>query len=422
MKRFLEKDFWLIFLLGITSGLPVALIMGTLANRMTILGVDKTSIGLFALTGLPYSFKFLWAYIIDYKSVPLIGKYTGRDKSWIVLTTTILVFLIIALGVINPQTHLLALAIICLAISFTSATLDIAIDSYRIKLFSNNKFDNQNLKQTNERMTLASGFYIYGYRIGALVSGGGALYLGTFLDWNIVCIICSMFMLVSFIVVFFGKKVSDLEHKQQQSLAKTFELMVLAPIKSIMLTPNIFFLILFVMTFKLPDAFLGNMANSFYVNIGFSNLEIASVIKTYGLVMTLLGTFLGGVLVNKANYYFSLFISIVLQSLSNLFYLLLIKYGANVEVLTLVITIENIMGALSGVIMIGFISNLCKIQYSAMHYAILSSIATLGRTSIASSAGKYVDLYGYSSLFICSALMGIIPLLLIRKIKTSFNK
>lgn len=413
IQKYAKVELLTIFLLGIISAIPLVITGSTLSNRLTSLDIDRGSIGLFALCAMPYSLKFLWSSIFDLHSAPIFGKFLSRDKSWILLSSIILFFVILLLGLVDPVKDLWAVAYISLLVGFCGASLDIAIDSYRIKLFSGER---------EHMMAFSSGFYVYGYRVGIIIAGAGAIYLLSFLSWWEVCSICAAFMFISIIAVIIGPEVIYIKHKSSKNWQEIFHSHVVEPLISLASRKNFMFIILFIISFKLPDAFLGNMANSFYVDAGFSNVEIAQIIKVYGLFMTLIGIFLGGWLFSKVGYGTSLLVSIICQSISNLFYLLVVHYGNNTDILTIVITVENIFGSISQVVIIGYLSSLCKLEFSATHYAILSSIITFGRNLLSAGGGFVVKYYGYSSFFIFSALLGIIPLLFFFTVINSLPK
>jgi len=402
---YFRKDVFDIFFLGLSSGIPYALIGGTLANWLTRSEVDRASIGMLSSLMMFHSLKFLWSFILDTFSIPVISKKWGFRRSWILVSTLLLFFSIMCLGSFDPRTNLWGMAICGMAVGFFSANLDIAVDAYRIEIIA------------KENQAAAAATYIWGYRIAMLLSGGGALYLSEFYSWQEVYIIMSFFVLTSLIPIFIlGESKVD-HHKVEivvnDSFAKKFDKLILIPLRELVSKNSAIAVFLFIIFYKLTDSFLGTMASSFYVEMGYTNKEIAVIIKAYGLLFTLAGTAVGGIMLARLGYFYGLMISGVLQAVSNLFYLFLINANHDLTVLTVVVAIENSTAALSAVMMVAFLSSLCSLQYSATHYALLSSLAMVGRSFLSTPSGMVVNSYGWEAFIIFSALIAIPGLLLL---------
>jgi PAT family beta-lactamase induction signal transducer AmpG len=414
-NTYFQKNILGIFFLGYSSGLPIALIGGTLAIWLTRYGIDKTSLGLFSMVMAPYSLKPFWAFVLDTISIPFLSKKFGFRSSWIIVSMILLFVLICALGNTTPK-NINLMAVISLAIGFCSANLDIAVDAYRIETVDKND------------QAAAAATYSWGYRIAMLVSGGGALYLSEYYPWSLVYTSIGSSIFIGLIALYIiGEPKFDqelFEVNKNDSLSQRFRKLIIAPTKELISQKNILLIFCFIICFKISDSFLGVMANPFYVEMGYSNKEIAIITKAYGLLFTLLGTFSGGLLLSKIGYFHGLLIAGILQAISNLAYILLLYSNHDLNILTLVLAIENTTAALSGVMVIAYLSSLCSIQYSATHYAILSSLALLGKSFLSSPAGYVVTKYNWEYFFYISTLLGLpgIILLFILERKRVFGR
>lgn len=413
VKAFLQKqicsnnftqDITIIFFLGIASGLPLALILSTLKVFLVDANIDIKTIGLFSLIALPYSLKFLWAPIIDSISLPILTKKLGKRRSWILLNQFFLIISISALGWFDGN-NILNIAIIAILIAIFSATQDMAIDAYRIE------------KIKVEDQGIAASFYVYGYRIGMLISGAFALVLSEKLPWNLVYYILSGVMIVGILTTIFAKenftKELDLPTKSSENFINWFKNSVVAPIKDLLTRSNWYLIFLFVILFKLCDAFAGSLTLPFLIEIGFSKIEIATIVKTFGLFATLAGAFLGGILVKKIGTMNSLWIAAILQALSNLAFCYQAVIGHSTSSLYGVVFIENFSGGIGDAVFVAYLSSLCNIAFTATQYAILVSFASMGRSLLSSSSGVFVANFGWIKFFLFSSILAIPALIIL---------
>ncbi|MDC3091629.1 AmpG family muropeptide MFS transporter [Rickettsiales bacterium] len=398
--------------MGIASGIPLYLILSTLMIWLTRENIDLSTIGLFSLTQIPWSLKFLWAPIIDYYKIPILQNYLGKRKSWLLLTQFFLIISILLLGTNDPSDKLFYTAFFALLVSFFSATQDIIIDAYRIEILK------QNDQGTGAAMTQA------GYRVGGIIAGAGALYFREIMDWEMVFILIALFILILMILTIFApenKKLST--NKLKVSGLSTYLLIFLKPLKEFFSRNkllNTSLILLFILFFKLGDVVAGVMANPFYVKIGFSNIEIANASKLYGVFATLFGVFVGGWLVKKIGIIRSLFFSGLLQIISNLLFVILSKIGPDYLFLIVTVTGENISGGIGSAAFVAYLSILCNKQYTATQYALLSSIMGIARTFLSSPSGFLVNFLGWSNFFVASALFGIPGMLILVWMQKSF--
>ena len=371
--------------LGFCAGLPLPLIGATMSARLMDSGLSLTSIGLFALAGTPYALKFLWSPLIDTVKIPFLNNLLGKRRGWLLLTQITLFILFFIISNINPLEDLYILALLVCSAAFVSATQDIALDAYRIELHS--------------EKDLAAGIatYVLGYRIALIVAGAGALYLAEFISWNAAFIIMSLCFLIGPLILIFlpnNNSVQDISDRTSSNFSN-----FLLWIKKAVLDPFIEFsqrqswawILIFVAIYKLGDALAGNMTTPFLLDIGFSKIQIANIVKVIGLAATLIGLFLGGLLVSKYNIISVLFIGGFLQMFSNLFFAIQGIMGVNTNFLMLTISIENLAGGIGTAAFLAYLSKLVDPRYIATQFALLTSFMALSRTQLSAPAGWMVE-------------------------------
>ncbi len=403
MKK-ITRNLAVIFFLGISSGLPIALILSTLKALLLEKGFDLKTIGFFSLVSLPYTLKFLFAPIIDSCKLPFLTKILGQRKSWIILSQLVLAVFISLLGAAGIVASVSSVAIFAFLVAFASATQDIVIDGYRIELIE------------KENQGIAASAYVYGYRIGMLISGAGALMLAEILSWDVVYFVMAGLMILFSAFTLFADETRKNWQSQSHDFLSWFKNSVIEPLKDFTRHSRWYIILAFVILFKLGDAFAGNLTLPFLLEIGFSKMEIASIVKTFGLFATLLGIFFGGILVKKIGVMKSLWIAAVAQMLSNLAFSYLSQIGHDANLLYAVIFVENFSGGIGDSVFVAYLSSLCNIAFSATQYALLVSFATLARSIFASSAGVFAQALGWYEFFIFStflALPGLLFLLLL---------
>ena len=370
--------------LGFCAGLPLPLIGATMSARLMDSGLSLTSIGLFALAGTPYALKFLWSPLIDTIKIPFLNNLLGKRRSWLLLTQIILFILFFIISTIDPMKDLYMLAVLVCSAAFISATQDIALDAYRIELHPDKD--------------LAAGIatYVLGYRIALIVAGAGALYLAEFLSWHVAFKILSLCFLIGPIILIFlpNNSVIDNSDRNVASIPNFLQW-----IKKAVLDPFIEFsqrqswvwILIFIAIYKLGDALAGNMTTPFLLDIGFSKIQIANIVKVIGLAATLIGLFLGGLLVAKYNIISVLFVGGFLQMFSNLFFAFQGIVGVNTNFLMLTISIENLAGGIGTAAFLAYLSKLVDSRYIATQFALLTSFMALSRTQLSAPAGWMVE-------------------------------
>lgn len=405
-----------IALLGFASGLPLALTGQTLQAWLTESGASLQSIGLFALVGVPYTLKFLWAPLVDRLPLPGFTRLLGRRRGWLVFAQVLLLAAILALAASNPAGALAATALCAVAVAFASATQDIVIDAWRVEILE------------EEQLAAGAAAIVFGYRVGMLVSSAGALYLATLFAWPLVYAAMAAALLVGVVTVLLvgepaAKPRGDAERRFAEAeawlaarphlsgpsarLLAWFYASAAGPFLQFMSRKGWVGILLFVMLFKLGDSLAGTLATSFYLQIGFTKAEIAEVSKLYGFGATMIGLFLGGWLMQAVGLYRSLWICGFLQMGSNLLFAALALHGHDLWFLALTVGVENLAGGMGTAALVAYLSALCDIAYTATQYALLSSFTAVARTLLSSYAGFLAAPLGWPLFFVATTVAAL---------------
>jgi len=401
-----------VFFLGLASGFPLLLIGSTLAARLTESGVNIKTIGIFALVGLPYTLKFLWAPLVDALRMPFARSHLAHRKAWAILSQIMLSLCLGLMAIFHPEQNTAILGFLALLVAFFSSLQDIVIDALRVEMLPKNA------------QGAAAATSIAGYRVGMLLAGAGAFVLASHLPWALVYAIAAGFMLLCIGATLSVRHLrnDDLQTStQDESRPKTyrdwFRQAIIAPITDFMTRPSAIWILLFIALFKLGDAMAGTLATPFYLDTGFTKEEIAAVSKVFGLVAILVGTFLGGLVVKGMPIFRALLLCGIFQILSNFGFVFLAIIGNSLPALTVVIAFENIAGGMGTAAFVAFMAGLCNIRFTATQYALLSALSSVGRTLIASSAGVIVDALGWPLFFAVTALFGLPGLIILAKLR-----
>lgn len=420
---------------GFSSGLPILLVFGTLSFWLREAGVERSLITYFSWVGLAYGFKWLWAPLVDRLNLPLLSTWLGRRRSWLLLSQIFLAIGLSGLAFSNPHENLEYMALLALVVAFSSATQDIVIDAYRIE-------------SAGERLQAAmAATYMAGYRIAMIVAGAGALAIAAWVSispesydinsWKYAYLIMALLMSVGIVTTFLVKEPAsvemDAETLEQQSKIIEFTeqnahlphflskflgwayIAVACPFIDFVRRYGKQALIILALigTYRISDVILGIIANVFYVDMGFTKEEIAQIIKIYGVVMTIVGAGLGGILVNRFGVRKILFLGALLVSLTNLLFAWLATLGNDTTALTIVISLDNLSGGIATAAFVAYLSSLTNIQYSATQYALFSSMMLLFPKFLGGFSGGFVDSFGYPWFFTAVAIIGLPVLILI---------
>lgn len=487
----LQKDVLYMLLLGFSAGLPLLLIFSSLSLWLGEAGIEKSAVTYFSWAALGYSFKFVWAPLVDSLPIPFLTRMLGLRRSWLLVSQLSIMFAILLMAFTNPalEQQLIYMAIGAVLLGFSSATQDISIDAYRIE------------SVTADMQAIASSSYMAGYRIGMIVSGAGALYLASYFgttvehyqyeSWKYTYQIMSLFMFVGILATLLINEPIKREHafkydtREYLGLLFTFFVSVCAFITCFVLTSGVseilknhltnilvsmslsgfiielFRLALAVVTsvvtaklimktkvvnsalveqsyvspvrqffndygkstallllaliglYRISDIVLGVIANVFYQDMGYSKMEIAGAVKLFGLIMTLFGGFVGGILAMRLGVMKVLFLGALLVVITNLLFITLVYSGHSLPVLYLVVSMDNLVAGISSAAFIAFLSGLINVQFTAMQYAIFSSLMTLVPKALAGYSGSMVDSLGYVPFFIIASCIGLPILLLV---------
>ncbi len=409
-----DKKLLVIMLLGFSSGLPLLLTLSTLSVWLVEIGITKTTIGFFALVGLPYSFKFLWAPFMDNLKIPFFTNYFGRRRSWILLTQVLLILSLIFLGHSDPSIDPKLTALAALLVAFFSASQDIVIDAFRVESLEKKFYG------------AGAAMIVFGYRIGMLSAGAGALYLASFYQWSVVYILMSLQILIGSFAILVSREPEQgslINIEKKKDILIWFEDSVIDPFRDFMKKGNWVIILLFVVLYKFGDALVSVVANPFYIEMGFSKIEIANVSKIFGLAATLTGAFIGGIIVTQSGIFKSLLLCGILQMLSNLFYAIQAYIGDNIGFLIVTIGFMDLASGMGTAAFIAYLSSLCNIRYTATQYALLSALASVGRTFLSSPGGYLVDTVNWIPFFIftsIAAIPGIYLLIILKKKNSQF--
>ena len=491
IKAFKHPRVITMFFLGISAGLPILLIFSSLSLWLREAGVERYAVTYFSWAALGYSFKFIWAPLVDKLPLPLLTKRFGRRRAWLLLSQVMVISAISWMAFINPaEETLTAMAWAAVMLGFSSATQDVVIDAYRIE------------SAESDLQALMSSTYIAGYRIGMLIAGAGALFMASYLGstmelysyvawkWSYLAMASVMLVGVAttltvsepvqqssdgtideghhylgFIALFVLSVAgfiatfsysSDLAQWLKSALEtmlankalasslvellrltvalavasgiakmvilsglvkqKMVEQTYIAPLKDFFQRYGwslAWLLLALIGLYRISDIVLGVISNVFYQDLGFTKPEIASVVKSFGLLMTIVGGFLGGLLAVRFGVMRILFLGALLSALTNLLFMMLAQAGHDMTMLYIVISADNLSAGLASAAFIAFLSSLTNISFTAVQYAIFSSLMTLLPKILGGYSGTMVEAMGYQQFFLLTAAMGVPVLLLI---------
>lgn len=412
---YLKPRVLIVLFLGFSAGLPLALSGSTLLVWMREVGVNLGTIGLFALVGTPYTAKFLWAPLVDALDVPVLSRWLGRRRGWLIFSQLLLMAAIVFLGFCDPAGSALLVAIGALLVATASATQDIVIDAFRV----------ESLDESEQAAGMAS--YVAAYRIGMLVSTAGALFLVSGFEsagldkhaaWTAGYAAMAALVLIGIATSLVAtepekSRVAQAAHAKENALQRVTEAAIGA--FSDFLTRDMAFVALaFVVLFKFTDALAGAMTAPFVIDLGFSRNEYAAIIKGVGLAATLIGGFAGGFVARAYPLSTSLWIGGILQASANVAFSWQAVVGHDIAWLTFAIVMENFTSAIGTVIFVAYLSALCQNPlHTATQYALLTALAAFGRTYLSSGAGFIAAGTGWVWFFIICALAGLPSLVLL---------
>jgi len=407
---------------GFSAGLPFLLVFSTLTAWLRDYDISRTAIGFFAWIGITYSIKVVWSPVVDRIPLPGLTRLFGQRRGWMLLAQAGIMFGLAAMALSDPREHLYPIALLALLVAFSSATQDITIDAFRIE------------SDADEFQAALAGTYVIGYRLAILVAGAGALYIADYAGWKTAYLAMAACASVGMLAALLSPEPSSPERLdiEKDPLVQRFRARtrlsgwrreaaawltgtVIAPLKDFLirygwLAAPILGLI---GLYKISDLSMAAMANPLYLDLGFTLSQIATVTKVFGIVMTLVGGIIGGIMVARFGIMPMLLIGALLVALTNLVFAWLATVGASLPALFVTIGADNFANGFSATVFIAFLSSLVSRRYTATQYALFSSFMTLPGKVIGGPSGLIVDQAGYVVFFVYASALGIPAIALI---------
>lgn len=401
-KAFAQPSAVTLFFFGFASGLPFLLVAGTLAYWLREGGIQLREITMIASAGMAYSFKFLWAPLVDRWRLPLLGRF-GQRRGWLLLAMGLVIVGLLSMAMLTPD-QLVPFVWLTLLVAFSGATLDIAVDAYRVEI----------APPSAQGALVAT--YSLGYRIALIISGAVALLLADQTSWANVYRIMAAFMAIPVVVCLFAAEPEVVRVRVQGWVAGLRE-GVVEPFADFFRRFGIgmaLVILVFILSMKISDqALVGGIIGPFYLDQGYTLTEIAAVTKVYGIWVGIAGAFLGGVAVARWGIRWPLLVAIVLGAASNLLYLSLIGADGSLGRLTVVISGENLAQGFLGTTAVAYMSALVNQRYTATQYALFSSLIMLPGKVLGFFSGWIVEVTeGYAVYFIITAAVAVPAVLL----------
>lgn len=385
---------------GFSSGFPLALVVSTLTLWLKDSGVALVTIGALSLIKTPFSFKWAWAPFVDRVKLPFLS-HLGQRRSWALLSQIMLFLGIMGMSSVNIQSGLTLLIIFAVIVVFSSGTQDIVLDAYRIDVFE------------EDEQAAGAAVFTLGYRLGMIFSGAGALFLSDVMSWNHVYQIMALGAFIGMITVFCIKEPDKKIKTTYKNVSDFLKTAVVEPLADFLKRPYCITILAFIFFYRMSDAYMGQMAYVFYDDLGFSKSQIAAASKIYGMIATIAGGFIGGIVMNKLGMFKGLFFCGILQSITNFIYVLQAQIGKQFAMLCTTIAFDNIAAGMATIAFVAYLSSLCNKKYTATQYALLSSLMTLSRDIFASTSGWLAASVNWEIFFILTVFMGLPGLLLL---------
>jgi PAT family beta-lactamase induction signal transducer AmpG len=412
--------------LGFSAGLPFMLVFSTLSAWLREVGVERATIGMLSWVGIIYSIKFFWAPVVDRLRLPLFHRLLGRRRSWMLLAQAGIAIGLFNMAHLNPVGHLGAMAALALLVAFSSATQDVAIDAWRIEA----------VPQSMQGVMAAA--YQLGYRIAIMVASAGALWIAADFGWTAaytaMAFMVGVGIATTLVIPEPQPRVAQQTLAQEQRVIDWLERKAHWPAAmqqagswfvGAVVCPFVDFftrygkrlavlMLAFIASYRLTDFTMGVMANPFYLDVGYTLKEIAAVAKGYGVVMSILGTILGGVAVARLGTVKSLVVGSLLVIGSNLMFMTLaFQDDPSLVGLAVVISADNLAMGVAGTALIAYLSSLTSASYTATQYALFSSMYALPGKLLMGTSGFVVDAVGYPWFFVYTSSLGIPALVML---------
>ena len=418
---YLEPASWRMLFLGFSAGLPLLLVLGTLSFRLREAGIDRSTIGFLSWVGLVYGFKWMWAPLVDRLSLPLLTKLLGRRRSWLMFAQCLVIVGLVGMGWGDPQRNLEPVVWCALLVAFGSATQDIALDAFRIE------------SADTQRQAALAATYQTGYRLAMIWAGAGVLWVAArasvvpvasadavanvyqHLSWQTAYWVMAASMSVGLLTVLFSAEPVAIKLPPARNAKEWLQSALVEPFADFIrrYQGQAVIILLLIAIYRISDVVMGIMANPFYVDMGYTKDEVAAVSKVFGVIMTLVGAFIGGILSMRLGVMRILMLGAVLSAATNLLFAWLAGIGHDLTALIWVVSADNLASGIASAAFIAYLSGLTNVNYSATQYALFSSMMLLAPKWLAGFSGVYVDAHGYAAFFNSTALLGVPVLLLV---------
>ena len=407
--------------LGFSAGLPLLLVLGTLSFRLREAGIDRSTIGFLSWVGLVYGFKWMWAPLVDRLSLPLLTKLLGRRRSWLMFAQCLVIVGLVGMGWGDPQRNLEPVVWCALLVAFGSATQDIALDAFRIE------------SADTQRQAALAATYQTGYRLAMIWAGAGVLWVAArasvvpvasadavanvyqHLSWQTAYWVMAVSMSIGLLTVLFSAEPVAIKLPPARNAKEWLQSALVEPFADFIrrYQGQAVIILLLIAIYRISDVVMGIMANPFYVDMGYTKDEVAAVSKVFGVIMTLVGAFIGGILSMRLGVMRILMLGAVLSAATNLLFAWLAGVGHDLTALIWVVSADNLASGIASAAFIAYLSGLTNVNYSATQYALFSSMMLLAPKWLAGFSGVYVDAHGYAAFFNSTALLGVPVLLLV---------
>ncbi|MGB3067216.1 MAG: MFS transporter [Ottowia sp.] len=413
LKVYLQPASLRMLALGFSAGLPLLLVLGTLSFRLREAGIDRSTIGHLSWVGLAYGFKWAWAPLVDRVPLPGLTRWLGRRRSWLLLAQCGVAVGLVGMALVDPRISLTAVVWCALAVAFASATQDIALDAYRIE------------SAPTEQQPALAATYQTGYRLAMIWSGAGVLWLAARAQgategydnaaWQVAYVVMAASMVAGMLTVLLSPEPVPLPLPRARSAEEWIRSALIEPFADFFRRYKwqALLILALIAVYRISDVVMGIMANPFYVDMGYTKDEVAAVTKIYGVIMTLVGAFVGGSLSLRFGVMRILMLGAILSACSNLLFAWLAGYGHSVPALIVVISMDNLSSGIASAAFVGYLSSLTNISYSATQYALFSSLMLMLPKFVAGFSGDYVNAFGYGTFFTSTALLGLPVLVLV---------
>jgi MFS transporter, PAT family, beta-lactamase induction signal transducer AmpG len=400
IRQIISPRMLMVYILGFVSGFPLAFTASTLQAWLTTSNVSLFSIGLLTLVGLPYSYKFIWAPLLDRYKIPL-PLLTHKRKSWIVVFQLLLAGILLFLSKVQPEHHLLLIGIAGLCIATLSASMDVVIDAYRTEY----------LRDDERGMGAAS--FTFAYRLAMLVSGGAGLIYVDHHGWSSFFVLCALIMFVgAFIVCFLSNT------KEQHDSSSSFIAFIVNPFRQFLTRKQALTILLFIACYKFAEGYILSLATTFFLSkIHLSLTQVGVLFKTVSFAGVIVGAYLGGVLLPKIGLYKSLMYFGIFQASTCLLYVLLAVVGHGYALTAVTVGLETMSSGMSTTALMVYFMSLCDKRYTGTQFAIFTAVMVIGRVVSGPIASVIVTNYGWAWMFFSGFIISFPALYFLRRLR-----